>query len=292
MGVPSPLSRPAAPGPRIVDPALWNGADVAFVPMGSPAQAAEGGVQVLGRAAAVLRALHGRPQGLSLSEIAREVQLPRSTVHRLASALAHEGFVEAASPSGRLRIGPEIVRLARGSRPELRDELRPFLEMLSRSLGETVDCAVLDGGQMRFIDQIPAPHRLRAVSAVGASFPLHCTANGKAALALLGPQQATKLLPRSLQRFTPATITGRAELLAELERIAESGVAFDLEEHSPGICAAGIAMSDVAGRIAAVSVPVPAQRFAGREQELQLELIGVRGLIVTALGGESIRPPR
>ncbi len=260
--------------------------------MGTPAQAADGGVQVLGRAAAVLRALHGHPQGLSLSEIAKEVQLPRSTVHRLTSALAHEGFVEAASPAGRLRVGPEVVRLARGSRPEPREELRPFLEMLSRSLAETVDCALLDGRQMRFIDQIAAPHRLRAVSAVGSTFPLHCTANGKAVLALLGPERAIELLPARLERFTPATITRRGELLSELERIGRAGVAFDREEHSPGICAAGIAVSDLAGRVAALSVPIPEQRFTGREPELERELLRVRALIVTAFGGDTVRPGR
>ncbi len=253
--------------------------------MESPSQAAEGGVQVIGRATAVLRAIHEHPDGMSLSEIATAVGLPRSTVHRLTSALAHEGFLEAASPSGRLRIGPELVRLARGSRPELRDELRPFLEMLAAKLGETVDCAVLEGDEMRFIDQIPAPHRLRAVSAVGASFPLHCTANGKAALALLGRGRAERMLPARLERFTPATITRRGDLLAQLDEIAQSGVAFDLEEHSEGICAAGIAVSDVAGRTAALSVPMPAQRFVGRERELERELVRVRALILSALGG-------
>lgn len=260
--------------------------------MASPPQAAEGGVQVLGRAAALLRALHGHPEGLSLAEIAGEVRLPRSTVHRLAGALAREGFVEAASASGRLRIGPELVRLAHGSRPELPDVMRPFLEMLSAGLGETVDCAVLEGGHMRFIDQIAAPHRLRAVSAIGASFPLHCTANGKAALALIGPEGALKLLPARLQRFTPATITRRAELLAELQRIAATAVAFDLEEHSPGICAAGIAVRDTGGRTVALSVPMPVQRFVGRELELERELVRVRALVVAGLGGEPQPPAR
>ena len=271
---------------RIAVPAGGTEAAVRCQLMSSAAQAADGGVQVLGRAAAVLRVIHEHPDGMSLSEIARAAELPRSTVHRLTSALAHEGFVESASAAGRLRLGPEIVRLARGVRPELREQLHPFLELLADELGETVDCAVLDGGQMRFIDQIPARHRLRAVSAIGASFPLHCTANGKAALALMGPEQARRLLPARMERFTAATVTRRSELLDELERISAGGVAFDLEEHSEGICAAGIAVRDPSGRIAALSVPMPAQRFAGREHELERELARVRVLITTALGGE------
>ncbi len=243
-------------------------------------------MQVLGRAAAILRAFGGDPDGLSLAELARAAKLPRSTVHRLAGALVLEGFLEPVSPAGKLRLGPEILRLARAGRPDLRQELRPFLEMLSATLGETVDCAILEGDQMRFVDQLPAPHRLRAVSALGATFPLHCTANGKAALALMGSERAVSLLPSRLARLTPATITRRAELLSELERVQRTGVAFDHEEHTVGICAAGVAVSDLSGRIAALSVPVPAQRFAGRERELERELIRVRELASARLAGD------
>jgi DNA-binding IclR family transcriptional regulator len=244
------------------------------------------GVQVLARAAAILRAVHGHPEGLSLAELALAAQLPRSTVHRLAAALAEEGLLEAASPAGGLRLGPEIRRLARGTGADLREQLRPILELLAASLGETVDCGLLDGDQIRFIDQLPAPHRLRAVSSVGACFPLHCTANGKAALALIGAERTRRLLPARLPRFTAATITRRTDLLAELERIGPAGVAFDHEEHTAGICAAGVAVRDAAGRIAALSVPVPAQRFAGREQEIERELTRARALILSRLEGE------
>jgi len=244
------------------------------------------GVQVLARASAVLRSLHGHPQGLSLSEISRAVGLPRSTVHRLTAALAREGLLEAAGPAGRLRLGPEITRLAQGGRPELREELRPFLAALAATVSETVDLAVLEGERMRFIDQIPAPHRLRAVSAVGAVFPLHCTANGKAALALIGPERAHALLPARLPRHTRATIGRRSELLGELEHVAATGVAFDREEHTEGISAAAVAFLDRAGRPVALSVPMPTQRFRGRERELARELLGVQALIRAALAAE------
>jgi DNA-binding IclR family transcriptional regulator len=248
-----------------------------------PAEQPGSGVQVLARAAAVLRSAHGHPEGLSLAEISRAVGLPRSTVHRLAVALGREGLLEPAGPSGRLRLGPEITRLAQGGRPDLREELRPYMATLASALSETVDLAVLEGQRMRFIDQIPAVHRLRAVSAVGAAFPLHCTANGKAVLALIGPERARALLPARLPRHTPATVTRRAELLAELEQVAASGVAFDREEHSEGISAAGVAFYDRTGRPAALSVPIPTQRFEGRERALSRELLGAGALIRAAL---------
>jgi DNA-binding IclR family transcriptional regulator len=243
------------------------------------------GVQVIARAAQILRALDGEPDGLSLSQLSDRLALPRSTVHRVVTALTAEGLVAAASPNGRVRLGPELARLALSSRRELRQELRPHLQRLFDTLNETVDCAVLDGDHLRFIDQIAAPHRLRAVSSVGATFPLHCTANGKAILAELGRDEVARVLPTRLKRCTPATLTGRAELMAELDVVRATRVAFDREEHTTGISAAGIAVRDPFGQLAAISVPMPTQRFAGRQEAIAEALVGARGEIVRTLGG-------
>jgi DNA-binding IclR family transcriptional regulator len=170
------------------------------------------------------------------------------------------------------------------SRRELRLELRPHLQKLFDRLNETVDCAVLDGDHLRFVDQIAAPHRLRAVSAVGGTFPLHCTANGKALLAELTPDEVARVLPTRLRRCTPSTITIRAELFEELDRVRQTNVAFDREEHTSGISAAGIAIRDPFGALAAISVPMPTQRFEGREAEIAAALVDARQDMLRGLG--------
>src|SRR4051812_44839281 len=246
-----------------------------------------GGVQVIARAAQILRALDGEPHGLSLSQLSERLDLPRSTVHRVVSALSAEGLLASASPNGRVRLGPEIARLALASRRELRLELRPHLQRLFDRLNETVDCAVLDGDHLRFIDQIPAPHRLRAVSAVGATFPLHCTANGKAVLASLDDEAVKALVPARPSRYTPATIGRRSELLEELAEVRRTGVALDREEHTEGISAGGFAVRDVSGTIAAISVPMPTQRFAGREGAIVAALAAARAEAVAVLGARA-----
>lgn len=234
-----------------------------------------GGIQVVARVAQVLRALDGEPQGLSLSQLAKRVSLPRSTVHRIVTALSAEGLLAAASPNGRVLLGPEIARLAAGRR-EFWRELRPYMQRLADALGETVDVSVLDGDHIRFVDQIPGSHRLRAVSVVGSSFPLYSTANGKAVLAELGPDELLRLLPGRLKRYTDHTITSPAALAVELDTIRREGVAFDREEHTTGISAAGIALRDPSGDFAALTVPMPTQRFLGREQELAMVLLDVK----------------
>jgi DNA-binding IclR family transcriptional regulator len=169
-------------------------------------------------------------------------------------------------------LGPLLERLAAATRLTLPERVRPVLEQLRDELEETVDLAVLDGSELRFVDQLTAPdrHRLRAVSAVGEAFPLHCTANGKALLAALPRERALALLSGRLPRLTPATIASRAALEAELARIrAAGGIAFDREEHTEGICAAGAVVHDASGvPVAAISVPVPTPRFRRAERRL------------------------
>jgi DNA-binding IclR family transcriptional regulator len=229
-----------------------------------------GGVQVIARAAEILRELRASSngRGLTVSEVSRRVDLARSTVHRIIAALEAEELVAPAPAPGHFTIGPGIVRLAEHARARLRADVAPFIRRLSAESGETVDLAVLEKSQVLFIDQAVGRRRLLAVSAVGASFPAHCTANGKAMLAALGQQRVVDLLPARLQRFTEHTIVRRTDLLADLGVVRTAGVAFDREEHTLGVAAVGSVIKDASGAVAAITVPAPAERFHEREQEL------------------------
>jgi DNA-binding IclR family transcriptional regulator len=223
-------------------------------------------VQVIARAAAILRALEDEPQGLSLGQIAQRVELARSTVQRIVSALETEKLLIAASPMGRVRLGPTILRLAASVRTDFVSLARPFLIQLSNELHETVDLAIIKRDHLVFIDQVIGSQRLRTVSAVGESFPLYCTANGKAYLAQLDDAAIEKLVGHHLEARTRNTLHTIPTLLAEIKSIRKTGVAFDREEHAVGICAVGVALRDVLGNFVAISVPVPTPRFGDRQR--------------------------
>lgn len=229
----------------------------------------DGGIQVIARAAEILRLLQAHPGGLSQAEIGDRLGMARSTVSRILGALDDEGLVASRGARGPYRLGPEIARMAGTVRLGVVMDLHPFMEELSRELGETVDLSILDGDRATFVDQVVSPHRLRAISVVGESFPLHCSANGKALLAGLPPER----WPSRLTRLTPNTITGPAALRKELERVRAEGVAYDREEQTEGVCAVGAALPGVGEQMVAVSVPVPAQRFYGRESVLAAALL-------------------
>lgn len=240
-----------------------------------PPRSADGnrsGIQVIARAAAVLRALEDEPEGLSLGQIAERVKLARSTVQRIVGALASEHLLIAASPTTGVKLGPALVRLASSANVELDQLVRPALVKLSQRVKETADLSLLKGNAAVFIDQIPGVHRLRAVSAIGESFPLHCTANGKALLSLLPGDRWTKLVGRSPRAYTPHTITGLDRLKREIDECRRTQIAHDREEHTEGITAVGTAFLDPLGRPLALSIPVPTTRFARMESRLIAEL--------------------
>jgi DNA-binding IclR family transcriptional regulator len=242
----------------------------------APNSDGSGGVQVIARVGQLFRALEGEPWGLTLTQLATRLQLPRSTVHRLVGALSTEGLLMSASTAGRVRIGPEFVRIASASRLELRQQVEPLMRQVFDDVGETVDCSVLEAAEARVVHVIPTQHQLRAVSEVGVAFPLHCTSKGKALLAQLTDEQVRDILPPTLTRFTEHTVTSRAKLLRELADVRESGIAFDIEEHAPGICAAAIAAHDPFGALFTLSVPAPSVRFPGERSKIVASLLRVQ----------------
>ena len=226
------------------------------------------GVGVITRASAVLRVLGDAPEGLSLGKIAQRVGLARSTVQRLVGALEAERMVVKGSQPGRIVLGPELLRLARLAFPTIIHRIRPLMESLSNELAETVDFVTIAGDKMVFLDQVVGRQRLMAVSHVGDAFPLYCSSVGKAYLANLTKEQIERMIGMTYERRTPATLTRLPALLADLESVRMTGIGLDIEEHSPGICAAGFAFADEAGNWFGLSVPVPTQRFTENQDVL------------------------
>ncbi|MDO6480445.1 IclR family transcriptional regulator [Shimia thalassica] len=225
------------------------------------------GIQVISRAASILRVLKEAQSGMSLGKIAEQVGLPRSTVQRITSALAEENFVISDAQGGGLRLGPELSSLAGAAQYNIVEHCRLLLNEVTQKTGETTDLAAIRGIGMVFLDQVPGTHRLTTVSKVGEAFPLTSTANGKACLAKMDRDEAVKLIRNEWDRN--GIKQDLPKFLEQLEEIRKSGLAYDLDEHSSGVSAIGFAFRDWAGDLHAISVPVPSTRFA--EQKAIIE---------------------
>lgn len=240
------------------------------------------GIQVISRAAEILRILKNDNSGLSLGRIAERVSLPRSTVQRIVNALVSEGLIMTTAAEGGLRLGPEIQSLAAAGRIDVAELIRPILAELARKTGETVDLAVFRTDHMVFVDQVVGTQRLRTVSAVGETFPLITTANGKAVLALLDDELAASLTARALKADEAPQKT-LSEIIAQIEEIRELGLAWDFDEHTDGISAVGMAFTEPSGMIYALSIPVPSHRFLKSKDRLANLLSTTVGKITSVL---------
>jgi DNA-binding IclR family transcriptional regulator len=243
-------------------------------------------MQVITRAAAILGALAEPDGGRSLAQLAAQTGLPKTTVHRICSALEQVGYVHTDATSGRRELGATLLRLAVMGRRDLVSLLEPSLERLSMDLNETVDLAVLDGGEVLFVAQHPAPQRaLMAIARVGAHFPAYTLASGKALLARLPREEILRRLPRRLEPTLGGRSRTREALLRELAEVRADGLAYEREEMRHGICAVAVAVTDVDGRSASIAVPMPAARFAEAEERVAAELTMLRDETEARLSG-------
>ncbi len=223
-------------------------------------------IQVIARAASILRALEDEDEGLSLGRIAGQTGLPRSTVQRIVAALESEKLVISASAVGGWRLGPALTRLASSVNVAVTALTRPLIVELSAELQETVDLSIPKKNQVIFIDQVIGSQRLRTVSAVGEGFPVHCTANGKAYLAALPDDEIVRRIGRHYPASTPNTRHSFDLLRSDLAKVRRMGYSLDREEHTLGISAAGILVTDALCDPLLVSIPVPTSRFESKQR--------------------------
>ncbi|WP_116110377.1 IclR family transcriptional regulator [Amycolatopsis ruanii] len=218
----------------------------------------------LARVTLVLDTLAESRCGLTVTELAVRTGLPRSTVHRVLQSLERELYVVRSREPDRpgYVLGPALLKFGMNSHLRLLAATRPDLVALAREVQERVELAVFSGREVVVVDQIAAPARLRGVTQVGKSFSLHASCIGKVLLAELPDARVAELLPERLDRFTPATVTSRTALLAELARVRRAGVAVDREEHDRGISAVATARLGAGGTWQAVAVVMPSQAFA------------------------------
>jgi DNA-binding IclR family transcriptional regulator len=200
-----------------------------------------------------------------ISEAAEAIGMPRSSTHALMRSLVETGLLS--SPGrGRYRLGWRIVELYEIMRAgvDLRAAAAPVLKSLNEETGETTNLAVLERGEVLYLDKVASRlqlsvHGLRP----GTRLEPHCNALGKALLAFTNPVEAERIIRANpLKRFTRNTITDPDTLLTALEEIRQAGVAYENEEVVDDVaCVAAPVRDPYGASIAAVSVTVPVPRM-------------------------------
>jgi DNA-binding IclR family transcriptional regulator len=188
---------------------------------------------------------------LSVTEIARRLNMPKSTAHSLLNTLASEGFIEKMGREA-YALGVAVIGLTQGVRVnvELRDRAAPYLRELADQCGESVYLTVRDGDYVLYIYAIESSRRLIARTAVGDRAYLHSTGVGKAILAELPPEVVDAIAARvGLPSVTRFTTTDIDQLKVRLAETHERGYSFDNQENELGNYCIGAALFDGTGQV-------------------------------------------
>ncbi len=222
-------------------------------------------VKSVARAARLLIALADAGREVCLTDLSEALDLPPSTVHRLASTLAVYHLVEQNAVTGRYKLGLTALHLANAVLKQLdfRQEAKPLMERLADLTGETVNLSVLDGDEVVYIEKAEGSASLRMLSRIGHRAPVHCTGAGKILLSEMALDEVRAILRRTgLPRLTPNTVVTFDEYLRELEFARVHGYALDREECEEGAsCVAAPVRNHTGKIIAALSISGPTVRF-------------------------------
>ncbi|MCL6517634.1 IclR family transcriptional regulator [Alicyclobacillus sp.] len=242
-------------------------------------------VKSVDKAFLLLEVVSDHPDGIAITELANRVGMYKSTVHRLLGTMMRRGYIEQDPRTGRYKLGYTVLDLGMKllSSIDLRREALPHLQQLAQLSNEVVHLALLDRGEVVYIDKVESPNTIRMHSRVGTRVPVHATGLGKAILAFLPRREVQAIVDRyGLPKLTEHTITDRDVLLQSLQETRQSGYAFDIEEHQEGVCCVAAPIFEHSGRVvAACSVSGPSIRMGPDRLRELVPLVKQAGLRIS-----------
>jgi IclR family acetate operon transcriptional repressor len=230
-----------------------DGASAPLYPIGS-----------VGNALKVLLMFKDEPT-IRVAQVARELNVARSTAHRLLAMLEHGKFVAQDGVTKAYQAGPVLldIGLASLAKLDLRTVARPHLEALRAETQESCALLVAEGNDVVIRDYLEGTRTLRVVEQVGDRSPAHLTAGGKAMLAELTTEELRRRYPQpTLAAKTPHSITSREDLESTLAETRRVGYATNLEESGEGYVGIGAAILHHSGAVVgAISLGLPMSRL-------------------------------
>lgn len=232
-----------------------------------------------------------RPMGVT--ELALQVGIGKSNVHRLLQALVELGYVRRDESNGSYGASIKLWELGSAvlTNLDLRRAAQSWMEWLLERTRETVHLSVLDGDEVVYVHKLESPEPVRAYSQIGGRAPASCVATGKAMLAWLAPAH-TEALSRRLHAWSPRTITNPAEFVREMERVRAQGFAVNRGEWRESVGGVAAPVRDPSGAVcAAVGLSGPIDRMRPSSfKALAIDVIQAANGISEALRAGSVAP--
>jgi IclR family transcriptional regulator, KDG regulon repressor len=227
-----------------------------------------------------------------VSDLAEQLSLGKSNVHRLLQALVALGYVLKDESTAQYQVSLKLWELGAAVEVGLRIKAAAA-EAMKRLLDrtrETVHLSVLDGEEVVYVHKLDSPEPVRAYSEIGGRAPAFCVATGKAMLAWQ-PEPVLAGVVSHLRAHTPRTITDPQEYLREMERIRANGYAVNRGEWRETVWGVGAVIRNDKGNVlAAIGVSGPSARIKpGHIKTLADEVMAAARLVEKSLQGAAAR---
>lgn len=209
-------------------------------------------VQSIDRAFDILESLSSDRNGRRLIELSEELDLHKSTVHRILNAMQERGYIE--KEDRKYKLGLQFIHLSSQflNNIELKTEAEPYLRELSDKTGQTVFLAVRESDEVVYIDKVEQYNSLRRYSIIGARAPIYCTSLGRALLFDENEESLKKALRGlKIRQLTRYTNTDKADIAEKILYFKRRGWSEDIEEHHEGVRCVGAPIYDYRKRVAA-----------------------------------------
>jgi DNA-binding IclR family transcriptional regulator len=242
----------------------------------------------------ILEVLCASPSPMSLADLSRALETPKSSMAALLRGLALADFVVA--HEGSYRLGPGAFGLGSAllqarRRLHSSDLVREGMRRLAERSGETVLFAVRDKGieSITYVDVLESRNAVRFAVSVGDRRPLYCTAGGRALLAAESENEVRRYLKRlKPQPFTAHTETDKHRLAEVIATVRATGVAQTVDQTSEGVTGTASVIRDAAGTaIGALILAAPSSRSADRVHRLARLVLDEAAAISRSLGYRS-----
>jgi IclR family acetate operon transcriptional repressor len=221
--------------------------------------------------------------GAGVTELATQLDLPKSTVHNHLSTLTRNEYL--VKEDDTYRVGLQFLEFGEYIRTRMKiyDVARPEVDRLADEIGELANLLVEEHGKGVYLCRTRGERAVQLDTYAGMRVYLHCTALGKVILAHLSEERlATIIETRGLPKRTDTTIIDETSLREELDRVREHGYAYDKGERLAGLRCVAAPITDPDGHpFGAISVSAPTSRMKGQrfEEEIPELLLSASNII-------------
>jgi IclR family transcriptional regulator, acetate operon repressor len=223
-------------------------------------------VQSLMRGLSIMEALAEANGGLSLTNLARRVELSPSTTHRLLATMEKMGYVNQSTSLSLWFIGLKAFTVGSAflASRDFVARSHAYMRRLVDESGETANLAILDETEAVFIGQVQCHEMMRTLVKIGSRVPLHASGVGKTLFAALSDDHIQAILKvKGLPRITDNTIIVPQTMWAAIKVIRQRGYSFDDEEHVRSTrCVAATIYDEHAEPLGAISIAGPSSRLS------------------------------